>query len=181
MAIGVTAMANWEHCPAVERAAAEYGGHWVFRGTDAPLYRLYECLAAGGTVDDFAGRYDVDLESAVAALRYEAAEFRKDRLVRPDGPGVMAPIPLVAPTGDEIPDWNFCPAVERIAGKVSGAWVFTESRLPLEALFENLASGCTLAEFDEWYGMEPARQAAVLSYEAKALREEGLITYARSA
>lgn len=174
-------MANWEHCPAVERAAAEYGGHWVFRGTDAPLYRLYECLAAGGTVDDFAARYDVDVASAEAALRYEAGEFRKDRLVRPDGPGTMDPIPLVAPTGAEIPDWNFCPAVERIAGKVSGAWVFTESRLPLDALFENLASGCTLAEFDEWYGMEPARLAAVLAYAAQALREWGLISYARSA
>ena len=174
-------MANWEHCPAVERAAAEYGGHWVFRGTAVPLYRLYECLAAGGTVDDFAARYDLDAEQAVSTLRYEADDLLEDRLVRPDGTGSMAPIPLMEPTACAIPDWNFCPAVERIAGKVSGAWVFTESRLPLNALFANLASGCTLAEFDEWYGMDPARQAAVLKYAAKALRERGLISYARSA
>ena len=174
-------MANWEHCPAVQRAAAQDGGHWVFRGTVVPLYRLYECLAAGGTVDDFAARYDLDAEQAASTLRYEADELLEERLVRPDGPGSITPIPLMEPTGCAIPDWNFCPAVERIAGKVSGAWVFTESRLPLNALFENLASGCTLAEFDEWYGMDPARQTAVLAYAAKALRERELISYARSA
>ena len=37
-------------------------------------------------------------------------------------------------------DWETCPAVERNPGKMSGAWVFTGTRVPLYALFENLAS-----------------------------------------
>ena len=35
-------------------------------------------------------------------------------------------------------DWSQCPAVESIPGKVSGAWVFRGTRVPLAAIFENL-------------------------------------------
>lgn len=118
-------MANWQHCPAVERDAQRSGGLWVFKGTDVPLYRLYEQLAAGGTVGSLAGHCGVHAEHAASLLDYEAEDFRADLLIRPDGPGESAPIPLVAPTGDEIPDWSRCSAVERVAGKVSGAWIFT--------------------------------------------------------
>lgn len=38
-------------------------------------------------------------------------------------------------------DWNQCSAVERLAGKVSGAWVFKGTRVPVVALFENIESG----------------------------------------
>ena len=41
-------------------------------------------------------------------------------------------------------DWSKCPGVESIPGKVSGAWVFTGTRLPVSALFENLESGATV-------------------------------------
>ena len=34
-------------------------------------------------------------------------------------------------------DWSNCPEVERVEGKVSGAWVFKGTRV---ALFENLES-----------------------------------------
>jgi uncharacterized protein (DUF433 family) len=34
-------------------------------------------------------------------------------------------------------DWSQCPAVESIAGKVSGAWVFRDTRLPVAAVIEN--------------------------------------------
>lgn len=37
-------------------------------------------------------------------------------------------------------DWSQCPAVERIPGKVSGEWLFRSTRVPVRALFENLAS-----------------------------------------
>ena len=37
-----------------------------------------------------------------------------------------------------MPDWSQCPAVERDTGKVSGAWVFRGTRVPVAALFENL-------------------------------------------
>jgi uncharacterized protein (DUF433 family) len=35
-------------------------------------------------------------------------------------------------------DWSECPAVESIPGKVSGAWVFRGTRVPVSAIFENL-------------------------------------------
>lgn len=40
-----------------------------------------------------------------------------------------------------------CPAVERVLGKVSGVWLFKGTRVPVHALFENLESGATVAEF----------------------------------
>ena len=38
-------------------------------------------------------------------------------------------------------DWSQCPAVESIPGKVSGAWVFRGTRMPVQAVFENLEAG----------------------------------------
>ena len=35
-------------------------------------------------------------------------------------------------------DWSQCPAVESTPGKVSGAWVFRGTRVPVSAIFENL-------------------------------------------
>ena len=35
-------------------------------------------------------------------------------------------------------DWSQCPAVESVPGKVSGAWVFRGTRVPVSAIFENL-------------------------------------------
>ena len=68
-------------------------------------------------------------------------------------------------------NWNTCPAVERVPGRVSGAWVFSGTRVPLFALYENLASGATIDEFVEWFpGVEEWQVRAVLEHEAKALR-----------
>ena len=173
-------MANWEHCPAVERDTEQHNGLWVFKGTSVPLYELYETLASGGAVDDFAERFGVGIEQAVAILRYEAEEFRDDLLIRPDGPGEIAPIPAIVPTGSEIPDWRDCTAVERIAGKVSGAWLFTESRLPLWAMYSELASGTTIDLFVGWYCGDKTKVIAVLEHEAKSLRESRLV-YAHTA
>ena len=36
------------------------------------------------------------------------------------------------------PDWSQCPFVESIPGKVSGAWMFRDTRVPVSAIFENL-------------------------------------------
>jgi uncharacterized protein (DUF433 family) len=37
------------------------------------------------------------------------------------------------------------------SGKVSGAWVFRGSRVPVSALFANLESSATVDEFLEWF------------------------------
>ena len=69
-------------------------------------------------------------------------------------------------------DWANCPAVESIPGKVSGNWVFTDSRLPVYALFENLAGGATIEEFMDWFHpVDECKVKAVLQYVADSLRE----------
>jgi len=60
-------------------------------------------------------------------------------------------------------DWSQCPAAERIADKVSGAWLFRSTRVPVKALFENLEAGATVDEFLEWFegGSRDQVQAAL--------------------
>ncbi len=54
---------------------------------------------------------------------------------------------------------------------MSGAWVFSGTRIPLFALYENLASGATVEQFVEWFpGVEERQVRAVLDHEAKTLR-----------
>jgi uncharacterized protein (DUF433 family) len=48
-------------------------------------------------------------------------------------------------------DWSTCSAVESNPHRVSGAWVFRGTRIPVAALFENLEGGATLAEFVDWF------------------------------
>ena len=68
-------------------------------------------------------------------------------------------------------DWSKCPGVEQIPGKVSGAWLFTDSRLPVSSLFENLGAGATVEEFMEWFQMDDEwKVRAVLQYVADSLK-----------
>jgi len=68
-------------------------------------------------------------------------------------------------------DWRSCSAIEQKPGKVSGTWVFAGTRIPLFALYENLAGGATVDEFVEWFpGIDREQVLAVLEYEAQALR-----------
>ena len=41
-------------------------------------------------------------------------------------------------------DWTTCSAVERHPGKVSGAWIFRGTRVPVSALFSNIEGGATV-------------------------------------
>ena len=67
--------------------------------------------------------------------------------------------------------WDTCPAVERVPGRVSGRWVFSGTRIPLYALYENLAGGATIREFVEWFpGVDEQQVRTVLEHEADALR-----------
>ena len=67
-------------------------------------------------------------------------------------------------------DWTVCAAVERIPGRVSGAWVFTGTRVPVRALFENLESGASVNEFLEWFpGVEHEQVIAVLAHAERSL------------
>ena len=68
-------------------------------------------------------------------------------------------------------NWDACSAVERRPGKVSGAWVFVGTRVPLSSLYENLARGATVEQFLDWFsGVEERQVREVLEYEAKTLK-----------
>ena len=67
-------------------------------------------------------------------------------------------------------DWSKCSAVERIAGKVSGAWLFKGTRVPVTALFENLEDGATVDNFLEWFpGVTREQVEAVLEHTGQSL------------
>ncbi len=67
-------------------------------------------------------------------------------------------------------DWEKCPAVESVPGRLSGAWVFTNTRVPVSALFGNLAAGATIEEFLDWFeGVAKWQVDAVLEHVAENL------------
>lgn len=60
--------------------------------------------------------------------------------------------------------------MERNPDKVSGAWVFKDTRVPVRALFENLESGATIRDFLEWFpGVEQKQVEAVLEFAEASL------------
>lgn len=67
-------------------------------------------------------------------------------------------------------DWSQCPAVESVPGKVSGAWVFKDTRMPVSAVFENLEDGVGIDELVELYdGLTREQVEAVLDFAARSL------------
>jgi uncharacterized protein (DUF433 family) len=67
-------------------------------------------------------------------------------------------------------NWSSSPAVERDPDRVSGAWVFIGTRVPVAALFENIEGGASVQEFLEWFPGVTAQQArSVLEHAAKSL------------
>ena len=66
-------------------------------------------------------------------------------------------------------DWSTCHAVERDPERVSGAWVFRGTRVPIAALFENLEDEAFVSQFVEWFpGVTLEQVRAVLEYAARS-------------
>ena len=66
-------------------------------------------------------------------------------------------------------DWSQCPAVESIPGKVSGAWVFKDTRMPVSIVFENLEAGATIDDIMEWFHLTREQIVTVLEFAARSL------------
>jgi uncharacterized protein (DUF433 family) len=67
-------------------------------------------------------------------------------------------------------DWSQCGAVTRDPNRVSGAWVFRGTRVPVRALFENIEGGATVKELLEWFpGVTRAHVEAVLEHARRSL------------
>ena len=70
-------------------------------------------------------------------------------------------------------DWSSCSAVERDREKVSGSWVFRNTRVPVIALFENLEGGASLDDFLLWFpGVMREQAEAVLEYTIQSLKAD---------
>ena len=67
-------------------------------------------------------------------------------------------------------DWSKCPAVESVPGKLSGAWVFRGTRIPVSAVFENLEDGLSIDQVVALYdGLTRDQVKSVLEFTAQSL------------
>lgn len=67
-------------------------------------------------------------------------------------------------------DWSQCSAVESIPGKVSGAWVFKDTRLPVATIIENLED-MSVDEVMEQFAVTREQINAVLEFVAQSLKD----------
>ncbi len=74
-------------------------------------------------------------------------------------------------------NWSQCPAVERIPGKVSGAWVLRGTRMPVSAIFENIEAGANINDIMEWFeGLDQEQIKAVIQFAARSLDQAPALT-----
>ena len=66
-------------------------------------------------------------------------------------------------------NWSQCPAVESIPGKVSGAWLFKGTRMPVQTVFENLAAGLSIDEIVEVFDVTADQIKSVVRFAAQSL------------
>jgi uncharacterized protein (DUF433 family) len=67
-------------------------------------------------------------------------------------------------------DWSQCEVVESIPGKLSGAWVFRGTRIPVAAVFENLEYGFTTNDIvGMLQGLTREQLQTVLEFAAQSL------------
>ena len=72
-------------------------------------------------------------------------------------------------------EWSTCAEVEQNARKVSGAWIFRGTRVPVTALFENLEAGASIDDFLLWFpGVTKEQVEAVLEHKIQSLGVERL-------
>jgi uncharacterized protein (DUF433 family) len=69
-------------------------------------------------------------------------------------------------------DWSQCPAVESIPGKVSGAWVFKGTRMPVQTVFANIEAGMSVQEITEVFDVKQEEVLAALRFVTESLEKE---------
>lgn len=71
-------------------------------------------------------------------------------------------------------DWSLCPAVESVPGRLGGAWVFRDTRMPVSAVFENLEAGATIDEIVDQFDLTQEQIQTVLQFAARSLDSSSL-------
>ena len=69
-------------------------------------------------------------------------------------------------------DWSQCDAVESVPGKVSGAWVFKGTRMPVQTVFANLEAGMSVKEITEVFDVKAEEIEAVVRFVTESLEKE---------
>lgn len=72
-------------------------------------------------------------------------------------------------------DWSNCPAVESIPGKVSGAWVFRGTRMPVQSVFDHLEAGLSVDEITEIFDVTPQEVRAVIHFARESLAKDPVL------
>jgi uncharacterized protein (DUF433 family) len=65
-------------------------------------------------------------------------------------------------------DWSQCNAVESVPGRLGGAWVFRDTRMPISIVFESLEYGSSIEEIAENYNVTREQIQAVLEFAARS-------------
>jgi Protein of unknown function (DUF433) len=73
-------------------------------------------------------------------------------------------------------DWSQCPAVESVPGRVGGAWVFRDTRMPVAIVFQNLEVGATTEEPRTTDSLRPGRMGEFLARWCRACAACALFT-----
>jgi len=69
-------------------------------------------------------------------------------------------------------NWSDCSEVERHPNKVSGVWVFRDTRLPVTTFFQVLNDGASIDDFLEWYpGVRRQQLEVVLAFASSGLSD----------
>lgn len=69
-------------------------------------------------------------------------------------------------------DWSQCPAVESVPGKLSGAWVFKNTRMPVQTIFANLEAGMSVQEITETYDISASEIKAAVHFVVESLEKK---------
>jgi uncharacterized protein (DUF433 family) len=69
-------------------------------------------------------------------------------------------------------DWSLCDAVESVPGKVSEAWVFKGTRMPVQTVSANLEAGMSVQEITEVFDVKPEEIEAVVNFVTESLEKE---------
>ena len=72
-------------------------------------------------------------------------------------------------------DWSQCPAVESVPGKVSGAWVFKGTRMPVQTVFLNLEAGMSPRKITEEFDVTLEEIQAVLHFASQSLEKAPIL------
>ena len=126
-----------------------------------PAQSKWQELASSSPIQLSAANLAVYDLAPLSMIKVEPPEFKK--------PSCPAASKHAGATIAFMIDWSSCSAVESDPERVSGAWVFRGSRVPVAALFENLEDGVPVGEFvDLFPGVTLDQARAVLEHAARS-------------